>query len=227
MDKIGDELYLEPFAEGRLAGRRRAGDEYDAHAIVITARDLLGNLGDLFLLHRFRDENNLLGHSFLDGDVEIPHVIESYRTLEGQMLLVSVKHLILLDDGLDLIGLVEARHPKQEAVGIGNKVKQVDVAGRRSKATIEEVDITVELIIRGIDHACGLDQPGLVFHTVRFKIMDGLFGAHMLVLERQVSLDQVTHPGLDEVDRFGRKRMLILNDRVIAFRYRMLEMECR
>ena len=57
--------------------------------------------------------------------------------------------------------------------------------------------------------------------------MDGLFGAHMLVFERQVSLDQVTHPGLDEVDRFGRKRMLILNDRVIAFRYRMLEMECR
>ena len=184
MDKIGDELYLEPFAEGRLAGRRRAGDEYDAHAIVITARDLLGNLGDLFLLHCFRDENNLLGHSFLDGDVEIPHVVESYRTLKGQMLLVSVKHLILLDDGLDLVGLVEARHPKQEAVGIGNKVKQGHVASRWGQAAIEKVNVPVELIIRGIDHACGLDQPGLVFHTVRFKIMDGLFGTHMLVFER-------------------------------------------
>ena len=227
MDKIGDELYLEPFAEGRLAGRRRAGDEYDAHAIVITVGDLLGNLGDLFLLHRFRDENNLLGHSFLDGDVEIPHVIESYRTLEGQMLLVSVKHLILLDDGLDLIGLVEARHPKQEAVGIGNKVKQGYVASRWGQAAIEKVNVPVELIIRGIDHARGLDQPGLIFHAVRFKIADSLFGAHVLVLERQVRLDQVAHPGLDPVDRLRRERALVFDDRVITLRHRMLEMECR
>ncbi len=151
--QVGRELHLQTFTEGGLSGRGRSGNQHHAHALLITCGNLFRNLCDLFLLHRLRDQDQLLRMPTSHRTIEVAHIVQANGALQGEVLFVSAKHLILRNDRFQLSRIISARHTQQQAILVRDYVEQLNAPSGGSQTTIEEVDVAIQLIIGGIDHA--------------------------------------------------------------------------
>ena len=132
MNKVGDQLNLQTFTKGGFSGRRRTRDKNHPHPIVAeTAGYFLCYFGYRFFLHGFRNHNNFGSHPFSYRLVQIANIIQPHRIQQSEMLLISLKHLILLNYRFKLLRVGPTGYSKQNAIEIGNNVKQLDISGRR------------------------------------------------------------------------------------------------
>ena len=227
MDQVCNQLNLQPFAESRFPRRRRSGNQHDADTVIVAGGNLLCDLGYLLFLHGFGDHDDLGCHAFLYRPVQVADVVQSDRALQGQMLLVNLKHFILADDRFQFRRIRPLRHTQQHAVEIGNQVKILDVAGGRSQAAIEIIDVAIQFVIRRIRHTGAFDQTGFVVHAPFTEQDCGIDRANRFQMERKVCVDDFTHPFLDLADRLLVYVFTVVNNAIIAFRDGMLQVQSR
>ena len=133
------------------------------------------------------------------------------------MFLIDLKHLILADDRFQLQRIAPLRDTQQHAVEIRDQITKPHIAGRRRQATVKIIDVTIQIIIRGIRHTGAFDQTRLVVHAP-FAEQDRRVGrTNRFQTERQVGVDNLTHPFFDLADRFFIDILSIVNDAVVTF----------
>ena len=102
------------------------------------------------------------------------------------------------------------------------------IAGGRSQAAIEIVDIAVQFVIRRIRHTGAFDQTGLVIHAPFTEQDCCIDRADRFQMERKVCVDDFTHPLLDFANRFFVYVFAVVDNAIIAFRDGMFQVQsCR
>ena len=137
------------------------------------------------------------------------------------MLLVSLEHLVLFDRRFQFQRIASFRYLEQHPVKIRNDIEQLDITSRRSQATIKEIDIAIQLVVRSIRHTGGFNQACLIIHPAFTKKDGSIHCPYRFMQERQIGIDNFTHTLLYLVDRFYVDLLSVMDHAVVTLRDRM------
>ena len=104
LDAVGQQLYGEPLAGSGFSARRRPCDEHHLHALA--CRYHVGNLRNLLFLQRLGQIDHSRGETGLHRIVEVAHGAKPQDVLPAVVLLEDFKHLVLLEQFAQHVGIV-------------------------------------------------------------------------------------------------------------------------
>ena len=76
---MGQQLHSQPLGEGRLAGGRRPRDQDQPHALFVAGGDVRRDAGDVLLVQRLGDQDQLARAAVPDRLVELADVLHAQQ----------------------------------------------------------------------------------------------------------------------------------------------------
>ncbi len=201
-DAVDPQLDVEPLGESGLAGRGRSGDEDDPYLVGALA-DVVGDLGELFLVKGFGDADDLGGLPPGDEFVEVGDVwaAEDFPPLFG--LLEDLEEFGLFGIRRQNVRVVLFREAKDEAGRVEFEFEYLEVPGARRHRAVEIAE-GVAAVVDADGVALQLaEQLDLRVLTGGFGQGDGFGARHYAADERPVGGDYLPHALLKAVNVFG------------------------
>ena len=113
-DAIDGELHAKTFACRSLTAGRGPCDEHELDALPLG--NLVGNLGNLFLLKSLADLDEHRGVSLTDDIVEVAYCAQPEDVLPLVVFLEDAEHLVLVSHLTQLVGMFTGWQTKQQTV---------------------------------------------------------------------------------------------------------------
>ena len=210
-------LYAQTLARSGLARRRRTCQQHQFHALA--AGNLLSNLGNLLLLQRLADIDDVGRMIGIYRLVKIAYSPDAQDTLPAMMLLEYLKHLVLSGHFAQHIRVLERRNAQEHAIIIFLQPEEIELRGIGEQRAVVIIYIITYFIIGSIDRARCLEQFHLLNISFLLKQRHSLFGRHGEPAYRHPGIDNLLHATADDVHIFIYNRSAQADIYVETIRY--------
>ena len=196
------QLDAEPLADRAFSAAARPGDQHELDRIlriVVPPFNLLCDLYYLLLLQCLRDLDQVRGVAFQDRLVDIPDIRQPHYPVPFVCLGEDLEGLRLLDGRSQILRMVAVRDTQQYSSVAEPHTEGLKVAGARNQLVVVIVRHILKGVAGDVDLAARLQQLHLVVVAGLFEYPDGFLDLYLLAPERNVGLDNLSHPRSDGI----------------------------
>ena len=196
------QLDAEPLADRAFSAAARPGDQHELDRIlriVVPPFNLLCDLYYLLLLQCLRNLDQVRGVAFQDRLIDIPDIRQPHYPVPFVSLGEDLEGLRLLDGRRQILRMVAVRDTQQYSSVAEPHTEGLKVAGARNQLVVVIVRHILKGVAGDVDLAARLQQLHLVVVAGLFEYPDGFLDLYLLAPERNVGLDNLSHPRSDGI----------------------------
>jgi len=198
----GFELQGEPLGEGRLARRRRPGNQDPLH-LAAPLDDLLGQQGDALLLIGFVHVDEIVNFFLRDTFIE---VADRAHPDDAAPVLVALEHVV------DVVGRIEGRKARgihavrahhDKALLVGDQLAVAQGPGVARQRLVRQVHVSPAAVDAHLGTVLVAQQIELVRRLGRLEVCNGLVVGDLDPVDRRLFGEQAAQAPLQVRQLFG------------------------